>query len=121
MAGLIAEGEDLLREDYEADVQDAGIIGAAQRVEHYEIAAYGTARAFAERLGRDEAVELLQETLDEEKEADEKLTEIAEASTNVRASREEEGERHARKSRPKRTTNAGRSRRSSRSRSSTHR
>jgi ferritin-like metal-binding protein YciE len=91
MAGLIAEGDELLKEDYEGDVLDAAIIGAAQRVEHYEIAAYGTARAFAEHLGKNEAVELLQETLDEEKEADELLTQIAESQVNLRAS-EEEGE-----------------------------
>jgi ferritin-like metal-binding protein YciE len=88
MAGLIAEGDELLKEDYEGDVLDAAIIGAAQRVEHYEIAAYGTARAFAEHLGKDEAVELLQETLDEEKEADELLTQIAESQVNLRASEE---------------------------------
>ena len=57
---------------------DAAIIGAAQRVEHYEMAAYGTARTFAERLGNEEAAALLEETLNEEKEADEKLTEISE-------------------------------------------
>ena len=91
MAGVLAEGEEVLKEDYEGEVLDAAIIGAAQRVEHYEIAAYGTARAFAEHLGKDEAVELLQETLDEEKEADELLTQIAESQVNLSAS-EEEGE-----------------------------
>jgi ferritin-like metal-binding protein YciE len=59
-------------------LMDAAIIGAAQRVEHYEMAAYGTARTFAERLGNEEAAALLEETLNEEKEADEKLTEISE-------------------------------------------
>lgn len=88
MAGVIAEGDEVLKEDYEGEVLDAAIIGAAQRVEHYEIAAYGTARAFAEHLGKDEAVELLQQTLDEEKEADELLTQIAESQVNLRASDE---------------------------------
>src|SRR5437868_434829 len=69
MAGLLAEGEHLLKEDLEPDVRDAGIIAAAQKVEHYEMAAYGSARTFAMYLGNDRAVELLQETLDEEKEA----------------------------------------------------
>ena len=88
MAGLLAEGEDILKEDFEGEVMDAAIIGAAQRVEHYEIAAYGTVRAFAEHLGKNEVVELLQETLDEEKEADELLTQIAESQVNLRASEE---------------------------------
>src|SRR5207237_261062 len=65
-------------EDASETLMDAAIIGAAQRVEHYEIAAYGTARTFAERMGNTEAAELLEETLNEEKEADEKLTEISE-------------------------------------------
>jgi ferritin-like metal-binding protein YciE len=60
MAGLIAEGEDLLKEDFDGHVKDAGIIGAAQKVEHYEIAGYGTARTFAEFLGNEKAVQLLQ-------------------------------------------------------------
>lgn len=77
MEGLIKEGSEVLDEDYEENVLDAGLIGAAQRVEHYEIAAYGTARALAEVLGEDEHVSLLTETLDEEKQTDEKLTELA--------------------------------------------
>lgn len=77
MEGLVKEGSELMGEDFEDDVMDAGIIGAAQRVEHYEIAAYGTARTFAEVLGEDEHVSLLEETLNEEKETDRKLTEIA--------------------------------------------
>jgi ferritin-like metal-binding protein YciE len=79
MKGLIAEGEETIGEDGEPVVKDAAIIGAAQRVEHYEMAVYGTVRTLAERLGHTEAAELLQETLSEEKEADQKLTEIAEA------------------------------------------
>ena len=77
MEGLIAEGSELLDEEGAEVVKDAALIGAAQRVEHYEIAAYGTTRTLAEILGNREAVELLQQTLDEEKETDQKLTEIA--------------------------------------------
>jgi ferritin-like metal-binding protein YciE len=91
MAGIIAEGDEILKEDLEAATKDAGIIGAAQRVEHYEIASYGTARTLAEHLGLDNAVDLLEETLDEEKEADERLTQIAESSINNQAASEEEG------------------------------
>ncbi len=85
MEGLIAEGGELIAEDAEDTVRDAGLIGAAQRVEHYEIAAYGTARALAKCLGYDEAAQLLGETLDEEKETDEKLTELAETAINAEA------------------------------------
>jgi ferritin-like metal-binding protein YciE len=77
MKGLIEEGEEVMDEDATETLKDAALIGAAQRVEHYEMAAYGTARTLAERLGNEEAAELLEETLNEEKEADEKLTEIA--------------------------------------------
>jgi ferritin-like metal-binding protein YciE len=93
MAGLLAEGEDLLKEDFEESTKDAGIIGAAQRVEHYEIAAYGTVRTLAQTLGHSRVAELLEETLDEEKEADEVLTQIAESSVNTEAASEEEGSR----------------------------
>lgn len=82
MEGLIEEGKDMMEEEAEADVMDAGLIGAAQKVEHYEIAAYGTARTHARRLGYVEAVRLLQMTLDEEAAADEKLTRIAETRVN---------------------------------------
>lgn len=75
--GIIQEGEEQLKNKMDSDVLDAALIAAAQRVEHYEIAAYGTVRTFAERLGRDEDADLLQQTLDEEKETDHKLTEIA--------------------------------------------
>lgn len=77
MEGLIEEGKEVLEEDGKSAVIDAALIGAAQRVEHYEIAAYGTAKAFAEQLGHTEVVELLQQTLDEESQADEKLTTIS--------------------------------------------
>lgn len=77
MKGLVEEGEEVISEMGGSTLGDAAIIGAAQRVEHYEMAAYGTVRAMAEQLGNSEAADLLQQTLDEEKEADEKLTEIA--------------------------------------------
>jgi len=78
MAGLVKEGAETMGKDYAADLMDAAIIGAAQRVEHYEMAAYGTVRALAELLGEDEHVSLLNQTLEEEKQADKKLTELAE-------------------------------------------
>jgi ferritin-like metal-binding protein YciE len=83
MEGLIAEGADLLEEDADAVVKDAALIGAAQKVEHYEISGYGTARTLAELLGHQEAVELLQQTLDEEKETDQKLTKLAATELHV--------------------------------------
>jgi ferritin-like metal-binding protein YciE len=76
MQGLVKEGEDLVG-DFEGDVLDAALISAAQRVEHYEIAAYGTVRTFANILGDKEAATLLEQTLEEEKETDKKLTELA--------------------------------------------
>jgi ferritin-like metal-binding protein YciE len=85
MEGLIEEGADLIDEEANESVRDAGLIGAAQRVEHYEIAAYGTARTLAARLGMDEVAALLQETLDEERATDEKLTELAESAVNEEA------------------------------------
>lgn len=85
MEGLVAEGNELMQEDAEPDVLDAGLIAAAQKVEHYEIASYGTARAWAERLGYDRAARLLQQTLDEESLANEKLTRIAESHVNMEA------------------------------------
>jgi ferritin-like metal-binding protein YciE len=90
MEGLIEEGSDLLKEEGSPSVKDAALIGAAQRVEHYEIAAYGTLRTLAQLLGQEEAAELLQETLDEEKETDEKLTELAMSEVNQEAESEAE-------------------------------
>jgi ferritin-like metal-binding protein YciE len=78
MEGLVKEGSETMKEDYSDEVKDAAIIGAAQRVEHYEMAGYGTVRAFAELLGETEHVSLLEQTLEEEKQADEKLTQLAE-------------------------------------------
>jgi ferritin-like metal-binding protein YciE len=77
MEGLIAEGSEIMSMDGEPAAKDAALIGAAQRVEHYEIAAYGTAHALADQLGLDSAAELLNETLDEEGEADKTLTKLA--------------------------------------------
>jgi ferritin-like metal-binding protein YciE len=78
MEGLIEEGEEKLELKAEPAIKDAALIGAAQKIEHYEIAGYGTARTFAEILGQNEVAELLQATLDEESATDEKLTELAE-------------------------------------------
>ena len=85
MKGLVEEGSGILGEDGEESVRDAGIIAAAQKVEHYEIASYGTVRTFAQLLGEDEAAELLQETLDEEGEADKLLTQLAQEIVNPEA------------------------------------
>ena len=85
MEGLLEEGKEVLEEDMEDDVRDAALICSAQRVEHYEIAGYGCARTFAARLGHDRVAKLLQQTLDEEAAADEKLTHIAESQVNEEA------------------------------------
>jgi ferritin-like metal-binding protein YciE len=85
MAGLIEEGQKLMEEEAEPAVMDAGLIAAAQRVEHYEIAGYGTARTFARQLGHREAAKVLQQTLEEESETNEKLTELAESEINLQA------------------------------------
>ena len=85
MKGLIEEASELLQEQKGKSSLDAAIIAAAQKVEHYEIASYGTVRAWAEHMGHEEAVTLISETLDEEKSADEKLTELAESSLNEEA------------------------------------
>jgi len=82
--GLIEEGKEVM-EEFEDETLDAGLIGAAQRVEHYEIAGYGTARTHAELLGYKKAARLLQQTLDEEERTDKKLTQIAESVVNVEA------------------------------------
>lgn len=85
MEGLIEEGKQMIEENAAPEVKDAGLIGAAQRVEHYEIAGYGTARTLASHLHNPEAEELLQQTLDEEKATDEKLTQLAESEINIMA------------------------------------
>jgi ferritin-like metal-binding protein YciE len=96
MEGLIKEGAETMEEDFEDAVMDSALISAAQRVEHYEIAGYGTVIAFAELLGESEQASLLRETLEEEKETDEKLTELAQeinAQANGGASEDEDAEK----------------------------
>jgi ferritin-like metal-binding protein YciE len=85
MEGLLKEGDEMVALTEPGMVRDAGLIAAAQRVEHYEMAGYGSARTFAQLLGRDTSADLLQDTLDEEKETDENLTMIAETMVNSRA------------------------------------
>jgi ferritin-like metal-binding protein YciE len=92
MEGLVSEGGETIGEDYEGDLMDAALISAAQRVEHYEIAAYGTVRTFAEILGETDAAQLLEQTLEEEKETDEKLTKLA-GEINVQAAAISEADR----------------------------
>lgn len=96
MEGLVEEGSEVMEEDFEDALMDAALIGAAQRVEHYEIAAYGTVRAFAEELGESEHVSLLEETLEEEKETDEKLTELAKQINSEANTESEEAEEQPR-------------------------
>jgi ferritin-like metal-binding protein YciE len=85
MKGLIKEGSDIIDATGSAEVKDAALIGAAQRVEHYEIASYGMARTIAQQLGHSNVARLLQSTLDEEKETDLRLTQLAETNINVKA------------------------------------
>jgi len=87
MKGLIAEGAEVIKEDADPEVKDAALISAAQRVEHYEMVAYGSARTYAEELGKTEAVELLEETLKEEKQTDSKLTKLAVTVINLKPSK----------------------------------
>jgi len=105
MEGLVKEGAETISEDYEGAVKDAAIIGAAQRVEHYEIAGYGTARDFAGLLGENEHVSLLEQTLEEEKETDEKLTQLAE-QINSQAAEGQEEETESRQPSKQRTRRA---------------
>ena len=88
MEGLLAEGDELLEKHRESDALDAAMISAAQRVEHYEMAGYGTVRTFANILGLDKHAKLLQQTLDEEGETDHKLTALAETVVNIDAVKE---------------------------------
>jgi ferritin-like metal-binding protein YciE len=117
MAGIIEEGSDLIQEEEAGAVMDAALIAAAQRAEHYEIGAYGTCVAWARLLGMDDVVSLLEQTLDEEKATDKKLTALAEQEVNLRAASEaqgdedadEEEERPARRSTSRRQSSARRS------------
>jgi len=88
MEGLIQEGKELMAEKPDPEVLDAGLISKAQHIEHYEIAGYGTVRTWAQQLGLDKHVELLQATLDEEGDADKTLTQLAESTINVQAEQE---------------------------------
>lgn len=88
MEGLIEEGKELMSEDAPGTVRDAALIAAAQKVEHYEIASYGTVCAWAEQLGHRRALRQLQQTLEEEKQTDEKLSQLAEKSVNAKAAAE---------------------------------
>jgi len=90
MEGLLKEGQELIREKPEPDVLDAGLIAAAQHVEHYEMAGYGCVRTYARLLGYDDHAVLLQQTLDEERSTDESLTALAESSINLEAADPEE-------------------------------
>lgn len=85
MQGAIKEGEEIMQSDMGSEPKQAALIGAAQRVEHYEISAYGTARAHARQLGYVKAFDLLTQTLNEEKDTDQKLTQLAENRVNVKA------------------------------------
>jgi ferritin-like metal-binding protein YciE len=102
MEGLVKEGAETMSGDYEVALMDAAIIGAAQKVEHYEIAGYGTVRTFAELLGENEHVSLLEQTLEEEKETDQKLTQLAEEINSQAAQGEEIGSRQLSKQRSRR-------------------
>lgn len=103
MEGLVKEGSETMREDYEDAVMDAALIGAAQRVEHYEIAGYGTVRAFAELLGENEHLSLLEQTLREEKQTEDKLSQLAEP-INTAASQVAEETQNRQTSKPKSTS-----------------
>ena len=87
MEGIVAEGAEMIEEEADEEVKDAGLIAAAQRVEHYEMAGYGTARTYATLLGDREGVKLLQTTLEEEKQTDQKLSELADSAINVAAAK----------------------------------
>ncbi|HET9824384.1 MAG TPA: ferritin-like domain-containing protein [Chitinophagaceae bacterium] len=112
MEGLIKEGEKLLKEDMSPEVLDAAIIAAAQKIEHYEISSYGTARAYAQELNLSEVEDLLKETLDEEYEADDLLTRLAQGRVNERANSEAGSSRQRGRSGVRTSSSNGRSTRS---------
>jgi ferritin-like metal-binding protein YciE len=87
MEGIVAEGAEMIEEEAEVEVKDAGLIAAAQRVEHYEMAGYGTARTYAELLGDQEGAKLLGLTLEEERQTDQKLSKLAKSAVNVAAAK----------------------------------
>ena len=92
MQGLVAEGQEIMEEFKDSDALDAGLISSAQAIEHYEISRYGTLRTWAQQLGMDDAANLFEETLEEEKKTDQLLTEIAESSANQEAEQREAAE-----------------------------
>jgi ferritin-like metal-binding protein YciE len=109
MEGLVKEGGEVMEDDFDGAVMDAALIGAAQRVEHYEIAAYGTASEFAKILGETEHSSLLEETLQEEKDTDEKLSELAkQINTQANEGMDEEAEGDEAEEQPKATRKPGR-------------
>lgn len=110
IAGIIQEAQAIMQEDFDEATADACLIAAAQRAEHYEMAAYGTLVAWARAMGHDDAADLLQETLDEEKAADEKLNTLAEGGINEQAA---EGAHQDEEEEPEEPVGAGSSRRSS--------
>ena len=87
MEGVVAEGAEMIEEEADVEVKDAGLIAAAQRVEHYEMAGYGTARTYAELLGDKEGAKLLALTLEEERQTDQKLSQLAKSAINVAAAK----------------------------------
>jgi ferritin-like metal-binding protein YciE len=87
MEGIVAEGAEMIEEEADDEVKDAGLIAAAQRVEHYEMAGYGTARTYAELLGDKEGAKLLALTLEEERQTDQKLSKLAKSAVNVAAAK----------------------------------
>jgi ferritin-like metal-binding protein YciE len=87
MEGVVAEGAEMIEEEADVEVKDAGLIAAAQRVEHYEMAGYGTARTYAELLGDQEGAKLLALTLEEERQTDQKLSQLAKSAVNVAAAK----------------------------------
>ena len=124
MEGLLEEGQELIKERPEPEVLDAGLIAAAQRVEHYEIAGYGTVRTYARQLGEEEQATLLQQTLDEEGETDKLLSSLAESSINLEAEQADDddmAETSATNGRSGRARRAGAAKRSTRARRTTAR
>ena len=87
MEGVVAEGAEMIEEEADVEVKDAGLVAAAQRVEHYEMAGYGTARTYAELLGDKEGAKLLALTLEEERQTDQKLSQLAKSAINVAAAK----------------------------------
>lgn len=111
MQGLIEEGKEIMEEDMDDAVMDAGLIAAAQKVEHYEMASYGTVRTWAKRCGEEKAAKLLQQTLDEEGETDKKLTRLAESMINQEANDGDGDYSAAKKSSAKKATKKSASKR----------